>query len=284
MMLISFSYPDNSGAKEKQVQSATIHDAAAGFSLEIPDGWVYQVGAEAIMVGHNTMPGFILISPVSANNVDELSNEIQVSLMQAGNGLSLYPESIQARDERTVEVIVQGQSGFQLIRGYSLNIISLWGGGLSIIALVTAELFSDAYPALVEQIAGSVQFFEPEQAKEVQYWQNRLAGNRLTYSSSHYDTSGGWSERSEFHLCPDGSVHGSSSSGVSVDRGGAFGGSHGGSGQMQGQWRIKSFSGHAAIQAKFNDGTIYRLPLSEQNGNIYLGGQRWFVTKDAQCM
>lgn len=295
--LFHAAQPDQTSAQtseeENQQKSGMMHDKGAGFSLQLPEGWVYQAGPQGILVGHNTIPGMVLISPVSANTLDELVNEVQIGLQSGGDELMLYPVSIDARDDQTLVVSVQGQAGFQSVRGYSVSRLSPYGGGLSISALVASEHYDKTYSDLVEQVVGSMEFSEPEQTQKVQYWYNRLSGRKLTYMSSHYSsgggfggysTGGGWSERSEFHLCADGKVHGSSSSSVNVDTGGAFGHSGRDSGRMQGTWQIQSFAGFPIIHARFMDGTIYRFTLSEQNGNTYLDNTQWHVTNDAQCL
>ncbi|REL38395.1 hypothetical protein DYD21_00100 [Rhodohalobacter sp. SW132] len=285
MFLITFyeDKPQDVKSGHADIEENSITDSGAGFSVTIPVKWVHQSTSNAIILGHNTIPGMVLISPVVSDSMESLSNEIQASLQQSGGEFVLHARDMNVEDNKTLKVTVSGYSGFQQISGYSVNRLSPHGGGISVSNVVASQLYNESYADLVGEILRSLRFFVPEETEKTRYWKGRLSGKRISNSSGSYGQQGGWHERNEFHLCSDGSVHGSSSSGVSVDVGSAYGGSHGGSGTMRGRWRIRSFAGYPAIEAMFTDGTVNRVVLAEQNGNIFLNSERWFVTNDANC-
>jgi len=285
MFLITF-YEENlkSSRSEKQGDSEIrINYSGAGFSMNIPGEWVYQSTPNAIILGHNTIPGMVLISPVVSGSMQSLFNEIHESLQQGGSDLVLQANNPDAADEHTLKMSLSGHSGFQQISGYSVNRLSPHGGGISVSTVVASQFYDRSYIDLVEKIASSVSFFEPHETEITRRWKNRLSGKRVSNSSGSYGQHGGWHERNEFHLCSNGAIHGSSRSGVSVQAGSAHGSSQGGSGFMQGRWRIRSFGDFPAIEVIFSNGSVYRAVLAEQNGRVYLNNQPWFVTNDAQC-
>ena len=285
MFLITFyeDKPEDVKAGHADIEKNSITDSGAGFSITIPGQWVHQSTPNAIILGHNTIPGMALISPVVSGSMQSLVNEIHESLQQGGSDLVLQANNLDAADEHTLKMSLSGYSGFQQISGCSVNLLSPHGGGISVSTVVASQFYDRSYIGLVEKIASSISFFEPHETEITRRWKNRLSGKRVSNSSGSYGQHGGWHERNEFNLCSNGDIHGSSRSGVSVQAGSAHGSSQGGSGFLKGRWRIRSFGDYPAIEVTFSNGSVYRAVLAEQNGKVYLNNQPWFVTNDAQC-
>jgi hypothetical protein len=114
-------------------------------------------------------------------------------------------------------------------------------------------------------------------------WSQFLAGKKATRISSYSSGSaGGYSARTEVHLCPDGRFALSGSSSVSVDVGGVFGGS-GGTSAEQGTWRIITQGQIAGIELRSADGGVEQYRLDYQNDQTLVNGERWYITPSERC-
>lgn len=121
----------------------------------------------------------------------------------------------------------------------------------------------------------------------VQEWLGHLRGKRVTYRDSYSSNDasgyGGYSNRSTAYLCSDGGFHYESRSRVSVDVGGAFGGS-GGDDSFSGSWRIVEQNGQALLQYQRSDqaGTEQGqwIALGYRDGQTFFDSSRVYVTDD----
>ena len=121
----------------------------------------------------------------------------------------------------------------------------------------------------------------------VQEWLGHLRGKRVThrdsYSSNDASGYGGYSNRATAFLCSDGGFHYESRSRVSVDVGGAFGGS-GGDDSFSGSWRIVEQSGQALLQYQRSEqaGTEQGewIALGYRDGQTFFDNSRVYVTDD----
>ncbi len=116
-----------------------------------------------------------------------------------------------------------------------------------------------------------------------QEWAQFLAGKKATRMSSYSSgSSGGYSSRADYHLCPNGQYHYTDESSVSVDVGGAFG-SSGGQGSGAGTWRIITQGQAAGIELRGNDGSAGQFLLEYRDGSTYVQGERWYITPSEAC-
>lgn len=121
----------------------------------------------------------------------------------------------------------------------------------------------------------------------VQEWLGHLRGKRVTYRDSYSSNDasgyGGYSNRATAYLCSDGGFHYESRSRVSVDVGGAFGGS-GGDDSFSGSWRIVEQNGQALLQYQRSEqaGTEQGewIALGYRDGQTFFDSSRVHVTDD----
>lgn len=114
-------------------------------------------------------------------------------------------------------------------------------------------------------------------------WYQFLAGQQATkmerYSSG---LDGGYTARTDVHLCPDGSFLGTSESSVSMDVGGAFGNSSGNESQG-GRWRIITQAGVAGVELAYDGGGVEQVRLELRDGATFVNGTRWYITPSEVC-
>lgn len=114
-------------------------------------------------------------------------------------------------------------------------------------------------------------------------WAEFLAGKKATQMSSYSSGSaGGYSSRTDVHLCPNGQFALSGNSSVSVDVGGAYGYS-GGDSQGAGTWRIITQGQLAGIELRYANGGVEQYRLEYQDGATYVNGERWYITPSEAC-
>lgn len=114
-------------------------------------------------------------------------------------------------------------------------------------------------------------------------WSQFLAGKKATKMSSYSSGSaGGYSSRTDVHLCANGQFGMSGSSLVTVDVGDA-GGYSGGNRGDQGTWRIITQGNVAGIELRFGSGAVEQHRLDYQENKTYVDGERWLITPSEAC-
>ena len=114
-------------------------------------------------------------------------------------------------------------------------------------------------------------------------WAEFLAGKKATQMSSYSSGSaGGYSSRTDVHLCPNGQFALGGNSSVSVDVGGAYGYS-GGDSQGSGTWRVITQGQLVGIEFRYANGGVEQHRLDYQEGATYVDGERWYITPSEAC-
>jgi hypothetical protein len=116
-----------------------------------------------------------------------------------------------------------------------------------------------------------------------QEWFQFLAGKKATQMDSYSSGSaGGYSSRTDVHLCANGQFAIRGNSMVSVDVGGASGYSGGNEG-ASGTWRVITEGQVAGIELRYANGGVEQYRLDYQDGATYVNGDRWYVTPSEAC-
>jgi len=114
-------------------------------------------------------------------------------------------------------------------------------------------------------------------------WRMFLAGKKATKMSRYSSgLEGGYTSRTDVHLCGDGQFAIRGQNSVSVDVGGAFGAA-GGSSAQAGTWRILTQGQLAGIELRYGNGAVERYRLERQGGATYVEGERWLITPSELC-
>jgi len=114
-------------------------------------------------------------------------------------------------------------------------------------------------------------------------WSQFLAGKKATKMSSYSSGSaGGYSSRTDVHLCANGQFALRGSDLVSVDVGDA-GGYSGGNSAGQGTWRIVTQGQLAGIELRYASGQVEHYRLDYQDDKTYVDGERWLITPSEAC-
>ncbi len=267
-------------------QTGHVSDPALGLAFDIPSGWVGQLSGDYFIIGHQSIPGMIILS-MHQSNVNQLKQEAKKGLHDPDNSVALQLSgNIQDLNKHTIAGMLEGTVNWQAAKAYFISMANPNGNGISIAVLVGKELFDQKHIDIAHEIMRSVKFTKPQTAGIKNEWETWLANTRVQYLNSNYSpsyTSGGISAYSEskekIDLCAAGYFIHYSFSMVSAGNAGMNGYS-GGQNGGQGNWEIQvGAGGTPSLILKFNDGTIREYELSYEDKKLYLNGRRYFRTK-----
>ena len=258
-------------------QSGRVNFEQLGVALTVPEGWVGQEANGVFLMGSYTKAGAIIVAPQEYNSLPNLQTEILKGYQEAG-GISLMPAAaIQTIDQNTLAVELNGTFQFQSAKGYLSGTINSFGQDVIIMALTTAEMYTDEYRQLVMQVEKSLAFSPPKASND---WKSLLSGVKLTYMDSYYSgsytdggVSGGYSTETVFDLCSAGYFihYGSDNMTVGSDVSSGYSGS---SSSGSGQWEVIGNT----LRLKFNNGRVWEYQLSMQDKELHLDGKRYYRT------
>lgn len=258
-----------------------------GISFDIPEGWIGQENATGYVMGSQTEAGIVVMMPHQARDINQLKLEAQQGVADnQGTNLALSGE-IEDFTKQGLQGLYQGTVNFQPAKAYAVGLINPYGTGVTVIAMTTADQFTETYKDLARKVASSVKFCKIEIKESDSEWGEILKNARLTYMNSYnsgggsydgYLTGGGYSDKEQIDLCAQGYFKYQSSSTMSFDSGGGFGSSHD-SGQGAGTWKvIVNTQGQDVLQLNFYNGEVYEYALSLEDKKTYLNGKRFFRT------
>lgn len=270
-------------------ETGTISDPILGISFKIPDGWVGQESGEYFVMGHNSVPGMIIMS-MHQNNLEQLKQEARNGIHDPESSISLTLASeIEQPQANAIAATLKGTVNWQAAKAYVIALENKFGTGISIAVITTADLFEQKHIAVAKQIMNSVKFTKPKTDAIVKEWKDFLSNVRLTYMYSNFSgsyTDGGVSAYAESNetidLCSAGYFTHSSNSMVSAGNSGinAYSGNQGGG---DGNWEITvGVGGVPYLVLNFNNGEVYEYKLTYEDQKLHLNGTRYFRTTEGE--
>ncbi len=267
-------------------QGQKIDLPAYGVSFEIPEGWVAQMEDDYILMGHQTIPGLIIIFENTAATPEELKKSAEEGLYD--EGVSLQPESTFSIEENKVSGYYTGQFQGSQVKAYAVGLISRVGSGFTAVVLTETGVFSDTHVKEMDKLVGSVHFKEISGTYSTDQWKGWLIGSQLRYmyTSGGSDYGGGYSGTSQdtrINLCSNGKFLYYSSSSSSFDGSGGFGYAHG-SDDSTGKYKIYGNAGRSFLRLSFANGEIteYEITTNDQDHTL-LNDYRYFVVGLEGC-
>lgn len=187
-----------------------------GLSFDIPKGWTGDQHDEYIILGHQTIPGLMVLFQNTAKSAEALKELALKGIVDEGVNLQAKGEFILQSGER-VQGEYEGEFQGEQVRAFAIGLINGLGAGMSIIVLTSKEKFSPQHIDEASALAASVKFSEAKDAKETTEWKQWLVGRKLKYLYSNYssDYMGGSTSMSDttiINLYEDGTFYYYSSS------------------------------------------------------------------------
>jgi len=258
-----------------------------GVNFTIPNGWVGQEIEGGYIIGHQTQPGFGFLTVMEANSLEEIRQEAAKGIMDAeGTSLQLSG-SLTEISASSLGGMFEGKLQHQPVKAYMIGVLNPHGQGVTVLTAGSPGIFSDVHKNLAIELSKSLQFSKAKTSPEAAQWKEKFQNAKLTYMDSYYSsggsyngfsTGGGYSTTKEIHLCSQGYFRYKSSDFTSMDTGGAFGSSHGGS-SGDGTWEIgANVQGKPTLVLKFLDGNVHEYILTYEDKKTFLNGNRYYVT------
>lgn len=270
-----------------------------GLSFDLPDGWSGQLDGEMLVLGHQTIPGLMVVYKNESTTAQELKELAMQGI--AMEGVALNPiEDFVVKNELRVDGMYQGTFNGAKVKGYAIGLINKFGIGINILILTETDKFTDQHLKEANTLVSSVKFKQSKDTPATMHWKNKIVGKQLMYLStqSNSDYTGGTtgtSTRKNMDLCTDGSfqyyanIHNSYSSGNSNAEAGStneqngFGSSNSQS-NTSGIYKIYSLGNQTFLELSFEGGEIVEYELSENDeGYTFLEGTRYFIAQSKIC-
>jgi hypothetical protein len=146
-----------------------------GFTFPIPAGWVHQQQGDVVVLGHNTIPGLILVMPHYASNMDEIR-----SIMQNGitdENMQLFPAgSLQKMADNILAGEFKGTFQYQQVKAHCVVTLAPNGGsGAFIIAMTTPQQYGQGLIKPADTIARNVRYTKTDVGDLVAHFSGRWA-------------------------------------------------------------------------------------------------------------
>jgi hypothetical protein len=251
-----------------------IADPVAGYALRPPDGWEAEERAGRILMAPPEGGAVVMAIPHAASDPDELAPLFQQGWTEPG--LELAPAGSPERsDDGSVSLELAGRADGEEARGSLLVLFGPHGGGLILLGVAAAEATEDP-TTVVDAVAGTVRFSEPDTAALLDGWNQMLRGKKLSYfyTYSSGPLSGGIQERHELVLHEDGRFE---QEGEFVASMGDAGGATEQVWPPAGEWQILAVAGQALVELQ-GEGKTEEYVLSQGGDGVLLNGRRYFVT------
>ena len=192
-----------------------------GISFDVPTGWSAYVEGEAVLMGHESIPGLMIMTENQAASISQLK---QLALQGISDqGIQLHPlGEFKAVADNRLEGYYQGTFNGEAVKVFALALIDLKGKGVNIYSLTTSAQFSQRNQDEANKLASSVKFYQAVDSPATAAWKQKIVGRQLKYmrtsGSSDYD--GGYtgsSDRTTIGLCADSRFYYRSSSMANFD-------------------------------------------------------------------
>jgi len=272
-----------SSSRTANASAKDVREPRWGITFTPPQGWIAQKTDAGFLLGSEMQKGFIVITPHQYCTMEELRAAASDALIDENGTELTLRGAVKPFGERGVVADFSGTVEWQPANARAIGLLSPYGGGVTIFAMVEAKSYTPEYASVVESIAKSVKFSKPDIQPLVDQWKEKLRSSRLTFMESYSSgTAGGYTSEVVISLCRDGRFHYRSSGVVSVDMEGASG-SSGGRERGAGQWQVIAQMGQPVLELRFADGKVRQYVVTYPDNKLHLNGERYYLTNDAEC-
>jgi len=252
-----------------------------GFQFSIPDEWEGKETEAAYLLTSPVEHGFVTISTLPFTNMVELKKQL-TSGINRGNGFFLAPaDQIEVIGENLLQGKFSGMINYAPTIAYIIVKSGMQEQMIMIMAADSKENYSYRYELFANELSESFKFFNPQMPSIVDEYKSMLNDTKLTFVESEdlsdSDISMGHKEKTTIDLCSQGyfNFYNFRSDGMAS----AFSTNKN---KGAGQWDvIKDDGGNIVLQLKYYDGEVSYYSIEYINGKIYLDGDQYLKTSDA---
>lgn len=268
-----------------------------GLSFDIPDGWTGQLEGEYLILGHQSIPGLMIIFQNNSPNTQALKETAMEGISE--EGIALKPSSdFVIKGTNRVEGYYEGSFSAAPVKAYAIGLINGLGSGINILILTEKPLFNASHQREATKLAQSVRFYKVKDTPNTTFWKNKLVGKQLKYmyTNSSIDYTGGsvgLSEKTTIDLCRNGEFYYYSNTHSHIAVGNtapdystssSSGGSVLSNQNTTGNYKIYSLGQESYLELSFHSGTVVEYDLSnDAAGSTFLDETRYLVLGNERC-
>jgi hypothetical protein len=258
-----------------------------GFAFSPPKGWKYKHTDEGVLLGHDTVPGMIVVFPHTSASLQEVKTSMEEGLIEEGITMNLVGQ-LRRLGSNAFSGEYQGMWEGQQARGRGFGTCSPYGGGAMIVAVTTPDKYGPKLSGPAEQITRGMRYFKVEVSDLMKHF----AGYWWYYSGTS-----SLSHENIIHLAPDGSYRDRREDSADVsnlDQYGNVTSQYLGNAQdrNRGRWMVRGTKFEGVIHVTRSDGSSFDLeyrvkPSNNQKfGEYYFNGKlyHWVTLEKLQMM
>jgi hypothetical protein len=254
------SYSGTQG--NSNIGQGEVGDPSWGFKFTPPAGWVHQQTGEAVILGHNTIAGMILVIPHMSENMQQMQQEMMQGLQEGGSYL-LPSGALQNTAQNILAGDYAGAMDGTQVKARGFGVLSPNGGGAYLIAVSTPEGLSEDLVGAAESITRNIQYFKVDVSDLARHFAgtwSHFTTNTSTWMTFHPD--GTYSDEYE-----------ASYSGNLTDGAGTQTGNWGAMGQQgdRGRWTVRGTKDAGTIIVRKANGqeVYYDYRVNQKDGRKY---------------
>jgi len=251
---------------KKTMSGNEIGDPSWGFKLISPAGWTHQQSNEGIILGHNTIPGMILVFPHMLKNMQEVQQELHKGIQEEGSYLSINGNPSTVKDNILAGDYTGIMDGEQ-VKAKGFGTLSPYGGGAFIIAVSTPDKLGNEIINDAKKIASSLIYTKIDVSDLTRHFAGKWT-NFTTNTST-------W-----LQLYPDGTYDEQYESSYSGDLSGGGNWGTAGNNNAKGCWAVEGNRDNGRIIVRLSNGNeiVYEYRVHEERGEKYYA-EYWFNGK-----
>jgi hypothetical protein len=266
------STPGQSSGSSK-IAAGEVGDPSWGFKFRPPAGWEFSKNLNGAILGHDTVPGMILVFPHQQTNLQAVAQQMEEGLVE--EAVYLMPSTqLEQKGSNMLAGECAGTWQGQHARGRSIGTLSPHGGGAYVLAITTPERYGKEIAGAADAIAEGMHYFKID----VSNLERIFVGRWAAYSGS----SGGATLRN-YTFYPDATFSDDRETSYSSDYSGDGGGMPdsyvGGVGTSHGhaRWKVGGGEREGQIIITFPDGSenVIDYRVHVQRGETYWR-EYWF--------
>ena len=239
-----------------------VSDPGWSFAFRLPSGWKYQKGDQGAILGHDTVPGLILVLPHEAGNAQQLQQQMQEGLQD--ESVNLMPAGrLQQMGNNAIAGDYTGVAQGSQVKARGIGVLGAQGGGAYVIAMATPQVYGTTLTSAAEAVARSLRTVQQDASDLVRHF----AGTWVTMTKN---------TQTMVALYPNGSYsnryEAGYSGGFSDSRGqdlGSWG--HTRDDNSQGRWTVRGTKqqGVLVLMDKSGGQTTVRYQVHVERGQTY---------------
>ncbi len=262
-----------------------------GIQFEIPDGWSGGIQGDYILLGHETLPGMMMLLQNHSKSPQELKKLADKGIKE--DGVSLHPSGeFKVVNNKRVQGYYEGIYDGTEVKSFAVGLLNDFGSGLSLLIMTERNKFSNLHEQEAEKLLKTVRFSEPKRENNdaVQFWKDRLVGKTLKYmfTRSSHDYNGGssgYNESRTVSLCDNGRFSYYSSANASMDTATNANRYNNTKTNSTGNYEIYTAQNVVWLNLSFDNAEVYTLELTTDDSGLktFIDGARYMLDGESMC-